>query len=248
MKKIFNISFIFFAFILLQNCEEENGPTSLDYVSFAKSAYSTGVDVGGSTTFDIVVYTANKVGSDKTFNVTVDAAGTTAAAGSYTVPSTVTVPAGTNEGVLTVALSDVNLGIGVNKLVIKFTDNEGFFVGGSTALSYIQNCTEVTGTFDIRFNYGEEASWNIKDSLGGIIASGSYTGSTSAYTTLSIPITLCAGRSYTLTTTDSYGDGWGATGSYSLTIGGVVKVSGNGSLMDNGGTGTISSTVPFTTN
>lgn len=249
MKKTINIFLIIFSLVLFQNCEDDQFETSLNYVTFGNETYSTGVDVGGSTTIDIIVYTNENVSTDTTFNVIVDP-DSDAAAGSYDVPSTVTVPSGSNKGTLTVGLSDVNLGIGVNKLILNF-DNvlEGYASSDSTTIEYIQNCTEVTGTFDIRFNYPCEVSWDIKDSLGGVVLSGSgYPGCSSTYSVLSIPITLCAGRSYTLTTTDDYGDGWGATGSYTLTIGGVVKVSGDGSLMDNGGSGSISSSVPFNTN
>jgi hypothetical protein len=246
MKKILNISFILFAFILFQNCEEDNVATSLDYVTFAKSTYSTGVDPGGSTTFDIVVYTANKVSSDKTFNIVVDAS-SNAAAGSYDLPATVTVPAGTNEGMFTVALSDVNLGIGVNNLIIKFMDNEGFLTGASTKLAYSQNCTEVTATLDLTFDrYGSEVGWEIYDSLGSVVASSRTYPDTGSGTSTSdtVSITLCSGRSYTFTATDSYGDGWGAIGKYTLTIGGAVKASGDGSL---GGTG-VSESTQFQTN
>ncbi|GAA4805872.1 hypothetical protein [Litoribaculum gwangyangense] len=250
MKKTINILLIIVSLVLFQNCEDDQFETSLSYVTFGDSTYSTGVDVGGSTTIDVTVFSNKNVASDVTFNVVVDES-STAAAGSYNVPSSVTIPSGSNKGTLTIGLSDVNLGIGVNKLVLKFDDVDAAFASGnSTTVEYIQNCTEVTGTFDIRFNYPCEVSWDIKDSLGGVVLSGSgYPGCSGAYSTLSIPITLCAGRSYTLTTTDDYGDGWGGTGSYTLTIGGVVKVSGDGSLMDNGGLNEpISSTVPFTTN
>ena len=248
MKKTINIILIIFSLVLLQNCEDDQYETSLNYVTFGDDTYSTGVDVGGSTTLDVIIYTNENVSSDTTFNVIVDPS-SNAATGSYDVPSTVVVPSGTNKGTLTVGLSDVNLGIGVNKLVLNFDNvEEGYASSDSTTIEYIQNCTEVTGTFDIRFNYPCEVSWDIKDSLGGVIFSGSgYPGCSSAYSTLSIPITLCAGRSYTLTTTDDYGDGWGATGTYTLTIDGVVKVTGDGSEMDNGGSGTISATAAFDT-
>lgn len=247
MKKTINIFLIIFSFVFLQNCEDEQFESSLMYVSFGDSTYSTGVDVGGSTTIDVAVYTSQIVASDVSFNVVVDAS-SNAASGSYTVPSTVTVPSGSNKGVLTVALTDTNLGIGINKLVLKFDSvTAGYGNGGSTTVEYVQNCTEVTGTLALTFDrWGSEVSWNIKDALGGVVASGGGYSDTGSGTSTSdtIQITLCAGRSYTFTALDAYGDGWGSVGSYTLTIGGVVKVSGDGTL---GGTG-VSETTSFNTN
>jgi hypothetical protein len=209
-----------FAFI---SCEEEMpAGQNANYITFGKTAYSTGVDVGGSKSVDIPVYTANVVGTERSFDVTVLST-STAAAGSYTVPTSVSIPAGSNEGTLTVVLTDTNLGIGVNALRLSFAAVEGLSRGANTTLSYIQNCTEVTATLSITFDgYGSETGWNVTDALGGVVASkaaGTYSDGQA-----------CAGRDYTFTITDAYGDGlsYPANGSYSLTIGGVVKATGGG--------------------
>lgn len=232
MKKIANIFLILLVSISLLNCEDTYLPPSLDYVTFGTDTYSTGVDPGGSTTFDIPVYTAKVNSAATTYNVTVD--GSNAAAGSYDVPASVTIEGGTNEGILTVSLSDVNLGIGVNKITINFENVVGLNNGGSTTLEYIQNCNEVTGTLDITFDYyAEETGWQIIDALGGVVMSkpeGSYA---NGQAPVSENITLCAGRDYTLTFTDAYADGMNDgdnLGSYSLTIGGAVKATGGGSF------------------
>jgi hypothetical protein len=230
MKKIANIFLILFSIILLQNCEDTNLP-SFNYVTFSESTYSTGVDVGGSTTIDVTVYTAEILGSARTFNIVVDPS-SNAAAGSYVVPSSVSVPSGSNEGTLTVALSDVDLGIGVNRLILNFASEEGFFYGSSTAVEYTQNCEEITAVLDFIFDFwASETGWYIEDSLGGTVVSGG--GYSNGEAPTSENITLCAGRDYTLYVTDAYGDGMndGATlGSYTLTINGVVKASGGGSF------------------
>jgi len=239
MKKIIYLFTTFLSFTVLLNCEDTYVPESPAYVTFAKLTYSTGVDPGASTTFDIPVYTADIAGTDRTFDLTTD--GTGAAAGSYTVPSSVTIPAGTNEGTITVGLSDVNLGIGVNKVVISFVHADGYTNSKSTTLSYIQNCTEVTATVDLAFDrWGSEVYWEITDALGGVVAStAGYpdTGSGTS-TTDSVTFTLCAGRDYTFFAADGYGDGWGSGSSYTLTVGGVVKVSGDGSGLDPNGVST----------
>lgn len=252
MKKIANIFLILFSIFLFQSCEEDQFVSDHNYVTFGNSTYSTGVDVGGSTDVNIPIFATQTSGVDRSFNVAVDPS-SNAAAGSYAVPASVMIPAGAREGRLTVTLSDVDLGIGVNSLVLNFSDVlGGHDSGGSTTIEYIQNCTEVSGTLDLTFDrWGSEVSWEITDALGGVVASGGGYGDTGAGTSTSdtIAITLCAGRSYTLTTTDAYGDGWGSVGNYTLTIGGEVKVQGDGSLMFGGADGNaVSSSAPFDTN
>ncbi|MFY9242711.1 MAG: hypothetical protein WAO74_06760 [Polaribacter sp.] len=227
------LKYIFLALtvFVFASCEEDI-PTAegTNYVTFSKSTYSTSVDVGATKSFDVTVFTANTSGSDRTINLSVDPA-STAAAGSYTVPTSVTIPGGSNVGTLTVQLSDTNLGIGVNALILKFDAVEGLANGGSATLNYIQNCSEVTATLAINFDgYGSETSWVITDSLGGVVASKAAGTYADGQATASETITLCAGRDFTFTINDSFGDGlsFPANGTYSLTIGGVVKASGGG--------------------
>lgn len=221
MRKIINICLVLLSTLVILSCEENytDPDASFSYVAFGGDTYSTGVDVGSNTTIDIDVYTSAIVSSDVTFNITVDGSG--AAPGSFDVPSSVTVLGGTNKGSITVGLSDTNLGIGVNKLVLNFNDvAEGYDNGSSTTIEYIQNCDEVTLTLDLTFtdSWPEEAYWEIEDSLGGVVASvseGTYAGMSSATET----ITLCGGRDFTFILRDGFGDG-GHT--YTLTFNGAV--------------------------
>jgi len=236
-KKIIYLLLLALPLVLITSCEENAvGITpALDYIAFGTDKYSTGVDPGGATTFDIPVYTAKVYSAATTFNVTVD--GAKAAAGSYDVPASVSIAAGSNEGVLTVSLSDVNLGIGINEITINFKDEAGSYHGESTTLAYVQNCTEIIATLDLSFDrYGSEVFWEIRDALDSIVVStGGYPDTGPGTTTTdSVAITLCAGRSYTFVALDAYGDGW-AGGDYTLTIGGVVKFTGDGSILDTTG-------------
>jgi hypothetical protein len=234
MKTIIKTFLVLLVSVSLFNCEDTLEPSALDYIAFGTDKYSTGVDPGGATTFDIPVYTAKVYSAATTFNVTVD--GAKAAAGSYDVPASVSIAAGSNEGVLTVSLSDVNLGIGINEITINFKDEAGSYHGESTTLAYVQNCTEIIATLDLSFDrWGSEVYWEIRDALDGIVVStGGYPDTGPGTTTTdSVAITLCAGRSYTFLALDAYGDGWG--GDYTLTIGGVVKFTGDGSILDTTG-------------
>lgn len=213
------------------SCEEPVEPTGINYISFSETTYSAGVDIDGTNTIDITVYTANKTNSDRSFEVTVD--GSEAGAGSYNVPTSFIVPGGTNTGVISVELMDSNLGIGINKLVLDVSNQEGLFTAGPTTIEYIQNCTEVTATLDIVFDgFGSETGWTITDSLGGVVASKDEKTYADGQTSAQESIVLCAGRDYTFTITDGFGDGlsYPANGTYSLSIGGTVKADGGGNF------------------
>jgi hypothetical protein len=228
MKKTINIVLILFSFIFLHNCDEEEFESSLKYVAFGDSTYSTGVDEDGSASLSVDVFTSSELSSDTTFNISIDSEN--AADGSFSVPSSVVIPSGSNKGSFTIALTDTNLGIGINRLVLSFSDvATGFDNGNSTTIEYFQNCTEVDATLDLTFDrWGSEVSWDIKDALGGVVASGGGYSDTGSGTSTSDTktFTLCFGRSYTFTAYDAFGDGWGAVGSYALTVDGNIKASG----------------------
>lgn len=232
MKKTINIFLIIFSLVLFQNCENDQFEPALDYVTFGAETFSTGVDPGGTQVIEIPVYTAAAVSTDTNFTISVDES-TDAADGSYVVPTSVTIPGGTNEGSFTVTLSDVNLGIGINKLVIGFDNVELFGTSNATTIEYIQNCTEVTAVLSFMFDgFASEITYSIEDALGGTVASGG--GYSDGQASASENITLCSGRDYTLIISDSFGDGlsFPSNGSYSLTIGGVEKASGGGDFGD----------------
>ena len=231
MKKINLILLLFLSMSLFvfNSCDDDE--SEFVYVTFAEPEYSKGVDVGGTESFNITVYTGANVGSDTSFNIAIDPS-SDAAAGSYEIPTSVTVPSGSNEGTFTVNLSDVNLGIGINNLVLNFDALRNYFDGGSTTISYVQNCTEVTATLDFNFDfYSEETTWEVRDALDGVVASkGGYV---NGQWTASETITLCSGRDYTLIVYDAFSDGMNDgtnLGDYTLTINGVVKVTGGGNF------------------
>jgi hypothetical protein len=231
MKKIKILSIFFLSLVLFTSCEEEVEALGTNYITFASDSYSTGVDVGATASVDVTVYSANITGSDRSFNINVD--GSAAAANSYTVPATVTIPGGTNEGSMTVQLSDTNLGIGVNSIVLSFAGEEGLYADSTSSVNYVQNCNEVSASLDIVFDgYGSETSWVIYDSLGGVVVSKSAGSYADGQATASETFQLCEGRSYTFVMEDSYGDGlsFPANGSYTLTVGGSVKATGGGNF------------------
>lgn len=210
-------------------CEEETTEAlGTNYVTFASESVSAAVDPGASSTVSIVVYTANVTSGDRTFNMNVDGSG--APAGSYTAPTSVTIPGGTNEGTIDVTINDPQ-NIAVNKVVFELIAEAGLSTGDATTLNFVQSCTEVTATLDFAFDgYADETGWEILDSLGGVVVSAAIGTYSRGQVSASETFTLCAGRTYTFTVVDDFGDGlsFPNNGTYTLTVGGAVKASGGG--------------------
>ena len=57
MKKIAYRLLIILSIVSFQNCNYDSVIPELDYITFSKATYTTGVDPGGSTTLDVIAYT-----------------------------------------------------------------------------------------------------------------------------------------------------------------------------------------------
>lgn len=223
MKNINLLLLITFSLFLFNSCEEDlgdvEGTTSLNYVSFEDTEYQFGVDVGSTSTHEIKVFTTQKTGSDRTFNImVVEGATTTTDPAAYNVPATVTVPANSNIGTFDVTIQDLNIGVDGKTLTLAFQDKEGVFLGENMIMNVIQVCDEpvnISFTFD---GYASEITWEILDSSDAVIISGGpwADGTTGA----SRAICLASGD-YTFTVNDSYGDGltYPTTGNINITYG-----------------------------
>lgn len=221
MKKIL-ILFSLVLSITFVGCNDDDGASLSNYVTFESTGYQFGVDINSSSSNDIKVYTSDISGTDRTYAITVVEAGTTADPAALTIPSAVTVPAGSNEGVFTVEISDLNIGSNGKTLELGFVPEEGVFIGKNLSISVYQVCPTPTLDIDIIFDgYGSETSWELADAEGTVIYSGgNYTdGQVSAYRGLCLP-----SGDYTFTAMDSYGDGlsYPADGSFTLSYGGEV--------------------------
>ena len=234
MKKIYTLILAFVAISFFNSCTDEVEAPQTNFITFGAAEYRMGIDPGASATVVIPVYTANITGSDRVMNLATDES-STAPSGSFTLPATVTIPAGSNKAELSVNVSDTNLDC-FNNLVIGFGASEGLSDGGVTTLTYYQNpsdscATPVSATLDFVFDaYASEISWEVQDVLGGTVLSGG--GYSDGQTSASATMELCVGRCYSLVVRDSYGDGLGAPGEYTLTVGGAVKATGSGNFGD----------------
>ncbi|GET25704.1 hypothetical protein [Prolixibacter sp. NT017] len=227
MKKILSFILLFAALFSFNRCENNiKGTNDLNYVTFEATAIDMGVDLNGTTTGDVKVYTTQKTGSDRTFNINVITDETSADPEAYDVPASVTVPANSNVGTLTIGISDVNIGENGETLVLDFQPQEGLFRGKSTTITITQICPYNEVILNMNFDsYPEESYWDLTDADGNVVASvpaGTYDGMEAARKKFCL-----TDGTYTFTMRDAYGDGITAPGGYSLSYNGTVIASGD---------------------
>jgi len=145
---------LFFAVIvvpaLVTSCDSDDTTAEVaNFVTFEDSSLSTAVPQNGSSSYDIKVYANNESGSARTFNVNVDES-SSLSADSYDVPATVTIPANSNEGTLTVMLSDTNISNSGDVLTLRLEGNSGMYFGGPVSLNVLRDCpSDLAGTYSV---------------------------------------------------------------------------------------------------
>lgn len=151
------------------NCSDEieGGTKDINYVSFEGSSANMIVEKNSTANREIKIYTTQFSGSDRVFNIKVNAA-STADPASYDVPTSVTVPADSNVGAFTVGISDVNIGDTGKKLVLGFESQEGLFTGSNITINMQRLCTlninDFLGNYIItEAGYGAYATTITKD-------------------------------------------------------------------------------------
>lgn len=234
MVKILKLYFsILLVATVLVSCDFDDSIENPNYVSFEENSAAVGVDVGGSSTYDVKVYAANVTGSDRQVGVVVDASSTLAAS-AYTVPASVTIPAGSNEAVLSVEVSDVDLGLTGKSLVLNLEETADLYSGDGLAISVNRTCVGKEFVIDFAFDgYASETSWSITDSDGNVLVNvprGTY-----ADGTASVSRSLCLPQGdYTFTVADSFGDGltYPNLGSITISYAGTLLTTIDGNYGD----------------
>ncbi|WGD33763.1 hypothetical protein [Olleya sp. YS] len=199
--------------LFFTSCEDELEAPGTNYVTFEQDR-TLEVVPDGTSTFDVMVYSANFEGSDRTFSVQVSDA-STADPSTYNLPSTVTIPANTNSGKLQVTATDVDLDLATAKtIVLNLVGGDGLSVDDGITLSLLEQCLFNKVVLNIAFDsWPEEVYWSITDSNGNVVTeNGPYSPYANAYAGLSgtLASTLCLeSGTYTFTVTDDYADGAG---------------------------------------
>lgn len=148
MKKYILLFVSILSFSAFVGCSDDDGYTPPNYASFEAATREISVEQNSNASYDVKVYTADVVGSDRSIPINVTSASTLNAE-SYSVPATVTIPANTNEGTFSVDLEDNNLSNNGGKLVLSLgTTNETALVGAPITFNVSKICPfEVTGVY-----------------------------------------------------------------------------------------------------
>lgn len=229
-NKIILLIFMFALFIFT-SCEEEVEAPGTNYVSFENNR-TLEVEADGTSTFEVMVYSANIVDSDRTFNIMLSP-DSTLDPSTYTLPSTVTIPGSTNVGKIDISITDVDLTLANSEsIILNLQGGDGLFLGDGITLSVLEECLFNKVNLNITLDdWPEELYWAIEDAEGNVvIENGPYASYANAYAGLSgsIETTLCVeSGTYQFIVSDDYGDGAGAI--ELITSTGTVLFSSDGS-------------------
>lgn len=221
---------MFIAVFTFNSCTDEVDPQDTNYITFEAESFNFGVDIGSSNTNDINVYTSTVSSTERTLNLAVIASATTADPASYTVPTSVTIPANSNVGTLTVTISDLNISSAGETLTLGFEAETGLYTSNNMTINVRQVCPYNEVSLEIVFGgYASETSIELVDAAGNVIASvapGTWADGLDEYTA-----DWCLENgTYTFTIGDIYGDGlsYPADGNVEITSNGVVLYSTSG--------------------
>lgn len=229
MKKYIYLFLASVAFISFSSCEEDStNALNTSFASFVSNAMDIGVEQGSETSKEVKIYTSNITNSARTISVMVVEESTNADAGAYTIPSSVTIPAGSNVGSLNIDVRDV--GLGEDKvLVIRLKSTEDTTTGEALTIGLSQLCpnngnkVKVDLSFD---SWPEEAAWRILDSGANTVMQSATPFNFGAYAGMaggSITIKECLpSGTYTLEIYDQYQDGGT---DYAISSNGILVIS-----------------------
>lgn len=151
MKKIFLYGLASIAILLSYNCEE--GPSLVDpasdYVTFESTSVTAPVTLNGTGSLDIKVYSTTIANSARSFAVTINE-GSSASAASYTVPSSVDIPSGSNEGTLSLGFTDTAISNAGETLILNLSGQDGTSPGEPITVNIVRDCpSDLAGTYTV---------------------------------------------------------------------------------------------------
>jgi hypothetical protein len=183
-NKIFLFAFIatLFSFIGCSDDTAKEGNALKNYVGLEADKY-VGVVLTETVNVEAKIVASEVSNVERTFPLVVDAA-TTHSAANYTVPTSVTIPAGSTIGTFVVAIKGNNLGTTGKKLVVgipaqaDLNQNSSYVAPSTTNPLYTVNNSKITFnikevcavgktpvTISIKFdNYPEETAWELYNS------------------------------------------------------------------------------------
>jgi hypothetical protein len=136
MKRIAFFTLLMLSVFGFDSCKDQIAGTEfINYAAFDTNVPTIIVNKGTSTDMDINVYATQSTGAERTFDVAVVAANTTANTASYNVPVTLTIPANSNKGTITVTASDNNLGEAPVTLNLKISSSDKDIIIGTDVIT-----------------------------------------------------------------------------------------------------------------
>lgn len=231
--KIFLLSLTIIFFV---SCEDKITPElGTTFFAFGVEQYEFGVEQNSQSTHSPQLYSAFVTSSDRTIDLYVNFDETTITPDSYTIPTSVVIPANSNYVDIPITIEDVNLNIGeTEKLVIMFDGVEGEYSGDKLVINVNEVCADGFTNFRLDLtldSWPEETYWEVLDSSGNIVFqstdshlpyAGAYTGQSG---TVSYRNCITAGN-YELRVQDDYGDG-GASYEVFLEDTSTLTIAGN---------------------
>lgn len=236
-NKIFLFAFIaiLLSFIGCSDDTAKEGNSLKNYVGFEADKY-VGVVLTETVNVEAKIVASEVSNVERTFPLVVDAA-TTHSAANYTVPTSVTIPAGSTIGTFVVNIKGNNLGTTGKKLVVgipaqaDLNQNSSYVAPSTTNPLYTVKNSKITFnikevcavgktpvTISIKFdNYPEETAWELYNSSNQLIASAGFNAAGTAITGFAAlgfadRSTFSANQclspgNYTFVIYDKYGDG-----------------------------------------
>jgi len=242
-------TFLLLAFsVILVSCEDDVNDENFLSSSFVSFSYDQTVALveGDTEVVEVPVFASSASSTDRTMSVYVDGS-STLSTDNYSAPSSVTIPAGSTQGMMEVVVTNSpNIGFSGATIVLGLTATAGVdqpttFSGSAEAgtLEVTNNMMTITAKTLCEDNqvvmsftldpWPEEVYWWLLDEAGEVVASpGAYATYANPYAGLSGTIVeeICIpSGTYTFEIYDDYGDGGGAV---SVTSGGVTLFSSDG--------------------
>ena len=209
MRNFLKYILIIALFPFLNNCEDEGIVRDLNYVTFERGPIGFQVEKDVTSTKDVKVYASNISASDRTYTVLVNDGSTLAT--SFNVPSTVTIPANSNEGNLTISVTDDDmLEFEAQTLIVEFQDEAGVSLSDALTINVAEACTGTLVQFKLTLDtWPDETTWEVYDLSGTptvIFSGGPYINPDDDFAELIFDFCLASGN-YGVVVYDSYGDG-----------------------------------------
>ena len=224
MNKIKLFSILFISAFVFSSCEDEVEAPGTPFVAFESNLGDVTVAPGAPLTKTINVYSANTTGSDRSVNLVVKDISTIGSS-SYTMPSSITIPANASSASFDIVFVEDGLDIVQDQVLAVAMESSELYTGEDISLNVAKGCASGSSKLKISVTmdaYPEEVYWRIRNASTGeyILASQAqpgYGGLAGLTGTLTDAACLPAGD-YLFQIYDQYGDGGGAC---SISVDGV---------------------------